>query len=76
VKRRTFPSSCQARQVGQLVGSIWPCSSGTECATVAEVNYFSSILVKGAGHMDLVKRYAEIVTLVKSRKPRAIPEIS
>jgi hypothetical protein len=29
-----------------------------------------------SGHMDLVKRYAEIVTLVKSRKPRAIPEIS
>jgi hypothetical protein len=27
-------------------------------------------------HMDLVKRYAEIVTLVKSRKPRAIPEVS
>ena len=27
-------------------------------------------------HMDLVKRNAEIVTLVKSRKPRAIPEVS
>jgi hypothetical protein len=75
VKRRTFPSSCLARQVGQLVGSIWPCSSGTEYATVAEVNYFSSIWSKER-HMDLVKRYAEIVTLVKSRKPRAIPEVS
>jgi hypothetical protein len=27
-------------------------------------------------HMDLVKRHAEIVALVKSRKPRAIPEVS